>query len=125
MPQRTEAGARLFGVLEEMGWTHGDSVRLAPLVRTLRRRGADVTTGQLRAALHNGQQPSLALLRGLARGLPVPMSRLLPPPPPPPRHPLEAINLADAIDDVKTERRREEARRWRTARRKGRPRMWQ
>jgi hypothetical protein len=125
MPQRTEAGARLFGVLEEMGWTHGDSVRLAPLVRTLRRRGVDVTTGQLRAALHNGQQPSQALLRGLARGLPVPMARLLPPPPPPPRHPLDAVNRLDPVDDVRVKERREQARRYRDANRRAKLRMRQ
>jgi hypothetical protein len=94
MPQRTEAGARLFGVLEEMGWTHGDSVRLAPLVRTLRRRGVDVTTGQ-------------------------------PPPPPPPRHPLDAVNRLDPVDDVRVKERREQARRYRDANRRAKLRMRQ
>jgi hypothetical protein len=119
MPQRTEAGARLFAVLEEYGWTDGDSVRLAPLLSWLNRHGRPVATrGQLMATLYNGQEPTHALLTRLARRLLVPLSRLLPPRPPTPRHPIEAINLADAIDDVRVKKRREEARRYRKAKKR-------
>jgi hypothetical protein len=125
MPQRTESGQRLFAVLEEYGWTDGDSVRLAPLLRWLNGLGPVATRGQLMATLYNGQEPTRATLAALARRLVVPASRLLPPRPPAPRHPLDRVNLDDAIDDVRVMKRHERARRYRRANRKGKPRMWQ
>jgi transcriptional regulator with XRE-family HTH domain len=118
MPLRSESGQRLFAVLEEYGWTDGDSVRLAPLLRWLNDLGPVATRGQLQAVLYNGQEPTRALLARLARRLMVPPSRLLPPRPPAPRHPIEAINLADAIDDVRVKKRREEAKRYRKAKKR-------
>jgi hypothetical protein len=119
MPTRTEAGQRLFAVLEEHGWTHGDSVRLAPLIVWLNRDGPVATRGQLHATLYNGQDPTRATLAKLARRLLVPLARLLPPQPKPaPRHPLDRVNRLAPIDDVRTRKRRVQARRWP---RKGKP----
>jgi transcriptional regulator with XRE-family HTH domain len=112
MPTRTEAGQRLFVLLEEHGWTDGAAVRLTPLVRSLAARGIAITRGQLAAVLYAGQEPSAALLRALARGLRLTPAALRPPKPPAAHksgaHPLATL---EPIDDARAIRRRKQARR--------------
>jgi hypothetical protein len=84
MPSRTEAARRLFAVLEAHGWTDGDRVRLAPLLRHLNAHRQLVTRGALTTVLYGGREPTAALVSTLARRLSVPLAQFHAPRPPKP-----------------------------------------